>query len=100
MTGWHPIRFYPYEGGFESPKKTARLKNVGCEDCHGPGEKHCIAENGHDEALLKKYRKAVRITKEQSKQGQCATCHDVDNSPDFNFDKYWPLIEHHEEHAE
>ena len=49
--------------------------------------------------LQKKYRKAVRITKEQSKKEQCATCHDLDNSPEFDFDKYWPLIEHHEEHA-
>jgi hypothetical protein len=100
VVGWHPTKFFPYEGGFESVEKTPRLKNVGCEDCHGPGEKHCNAELGKDKELLKKYRKAVRITKEQSKKEQCTTCHDLDNSPEFNFDKYWPLIEHHEEKAE
>ena len=100
VVGWHPTKFFPYDGGFESPEKTRRLKNVGCEDCHGPGEKHCVAEDGHDEVLQRKYRTAVRISKEQSKKEQCSTCHDLDNSPDFNFDKYWPLIEHHEEHPE
>ena len=98
VIGWHPTKFFPYEGGFEGPKKTPHLKNVGCEDCHGPGEKHCTAELGGNKELQKKYRKAVRITREQSKKEQCMTCHDLDNSPDFDFDKYWPLIEHHEEH--
>jgi len=96
VVGWHPTKFFPYEGGFESVKKTPRLRNVGCEDCHGPGERHCVAELGNNEELQKKCRKAVVITKEQSKKEQCTTCHDLDNSPDFNFDTYWPLIEHRE----
>ncbi len=100
VVGWHPTKFFPYQGGFEGPKKTPHLENVGCEDCHGPGEKHCVVELGSDEELQKKYRKAVRITKEESKKEQCTTCHDLDNSPDFNFDKYYPLIEHHEEKPE
>jgi hypothetical protein len=96
VVGWHPTKFFPYKGGFESVEKTPRLKDVGCENCHGPGEKHCDAELGSDEQLQKKYRTAVRITKAQSKKEQCTTCHDLDNSPDFDFDKYWPLIEHRE----
>jgi Cytochrome c554 and c-prime len=100
VVGWHPTKFFPYQSGFESPKKTPHLKNAGCEGCHGPGEKHCDAELTNDEQLQKKYRKGVVITKEQSKKEQCTTCHDLDNSPEFDFDKYWPLIEHHEEHAE
>ena len=38
----------------------------------------------------------MRLTKEEAKKQQCVTCHDIDNSPAFDFDKYFPLIEHHE----
>ncbi len=96
VVGWHPTRFFPYQSGFESLEKTPHLTNTGCEDCHGPGEKHVAAEMGADEALQKKYRKAVVITKEDSKKRQCMECHDLDNSPDFDFDAYWPLVEHRE----
>jgi hypothetical protein len=99
VVGWHPTGFFPYTSGYEGPDKTPQLRNTGCEDCHGPGEKHCTVEElkSSNEKLTAKYRKAMRITKEESKKRQCATCHDLDNSPDFDFDKYYPQIEHHEE---
>ena len=97
MVGWHPTGFFPYTSGYESLQKTPELINTGCEDCHGPGEKHCTVELGHNEQLQKKLRKAVVITKAESKKQQCVTCHDLDNSPDFDFDTYYPQIEHHEE---
>jgi hypothetical protein len=25
----------------------------------------------------------------------CMQCHDLDNSPDFDFQVYWPEVEHH-----
>jgi len=31
---------FNYESGFVSEKETGHLKNVGCENCHGPGSKH------------------------------------------------------------
>jgi hypothetical protein len=96
VTGWNPGRFFPYASGYESREKTPHLINVGCEDCHGPGEKHAAAESGGNEELQKKLRKAMVITKAESKKQQCYTCHDLDNSPDFDFDKYWPFVEHHE----
>jgi hypothetical protein len=96
VTGWHPTKFFPYQSGFESLDKTPRLINTGCEDCHGPGEKHAEAEMGSDRVLQEKYRQAVVITKAQSKKQQCYSCHDLDNSPDFDFDKYWPYVEHYE----
>jgi hypothetical protein len=97
VIGWDPTNFFRYQGGFESAEKTPELMNTGCDDCHGPGEKHCNAELVGSEALKQQYRKAVIITKAESKKFQCISCHDLDNSPDFNFESYYPLIEHHEE---
>ena len=97
VIGWNPTKYFPYQSGFVSVKKTPQLINTGCEDCHGPGQFHYDAEQGADEKLQEQYRKAVVITKEESKKSQCVTCHDLDNSPDFDFDAYYPKIEHHED---
>ncbi len=97
VIGWHPTEYFPYETGFLSKEETPELIDVGCETCHGPGGKHVAAENGIDEELQKKLQKAVVVTKEQmrdSKHHWCLNCHDLDNSPDFDFDEYWPKIEH------
>ena len=49
---------------------------------------------------------AAVITLEESQQAvsraisdkqPCMNCHDLDNSPDFHFETYWPKIEHREE---
>ncbi len=97
VVGWHPTKFFPYEGGYQSKEKTPQLINTGCETCHGPGGEHVKAETGGDTALQEKLRQAVVLTKEEAKKGQCVTCHDLDNSPDFKFDLYWPHVEHHED---
>ena len=97
VIGWHPTKYFPYQGGYLSKEKTPDLLDVGCENCHGPGEAHCNAELSGTEELKKKLRKAVVVTKEESQQRQCFSCHDLDNSPDFDFEAYWPLIEHYED---
>lgn len=96
VVGWNPQQFFPYLGGFESIEKTSHLGDVGCESCHGPGELHVKAEMGSDESLKKKMQQAVRVTKEQAEKHLCLTCHDGDNSPDFQFKTYWPKVEHKE----
>jgi hypothetical protein len=101
VTGWNPQNFFPYEGGFTSVEKTPQLINVGCEDCHGPGGAHCAAEEKADAVLQKKLQQALVITKAEaadarSKKQNCYTCHDLDNSPDFDFNAYWPEVEHRE----
>jgi hypothetical protein len=96
VVGWHPTKFFPYESGYQSQEKTPHLVNVGCEDCHGPGEKHVAAELSGSDALRTKLRKAMVLTKAEAKKQQCLSCHDLDNSPEFNFELYWPFIEHHE----
>jgi hypothetical protein len=101
VVGWNSQNFFPYEGGYVSAEKTPQLISVGCEDCHGPGGAHVAAEEGGDVALQKKLQKAMLITKAEaadskSKKQNCYTCHDLDNSPDFDFNSYWPEVEHHE----
>ncbi|MFH1268901.1 MAG: multiheme c-type cytochrome [Planctomycetota bacterium] len=106
VVGWHPQNQFPYESGFLSEEQTPHLVDVGCETCHGPGEAHVKAEQGADFELQEKLQKAAVITLEQSRQAvsraivdqqHCLNCHDGDNSPDFDFDTYWPKIEHREE---
>lgn len=101
VIGWHPTKFFPYQSGYMDLEKTPKLINVGCEDCHGPGETHVAAEMGADKAAQDKARKAILITKAEaadptSKRANCFSCHDGDNSPEFKFETYWPHVEHHE----
>lgn len=100
VIGWHPTEYFPYESGFLSEEETPQLLDVGCENCHGPGEKHVEAEMGADAELQKKLQLALRVTKEQAQNDKnrwCLNCHDLDNSPDFNFEEYWPKVEHSED---
>ncbi|MEA1950408.1 MAG: multiheme c-type cytochrome [Planctomycetota bacterium] len=99
VIGWHPTKHFPSKSGFLSEKLTPKMLDVGCESCHGPGGAHVKAEMGNDEALQLRMQKAVRITKEEAKNNYekgCLSCHDLDNSPDFNFETYWPKVEHKE----
>ena len=91
--GW-PVTHYPDcvtchvvgygdKSGFVSPDKTAHLKDVGCEECHGPGSKHI-----EDDTVSMK-SKGVDT---------CVACHDFEQSPDFaderKYDERWKAIEH------
>ena len=97
VVGWEPNKHFPYESGFWSLAETPHLKGVGCENCHGPGEKHIAAENGGDLALQEKLQEEMTVTIDQARDHACFNCHDLDNSPDFNFEEYWPRIEHHDD---
>ena len=58
------------------------------------------AENGDvdaDEAELMRLREQMRVTLQEAKQNVCIRCHDLDNSPDFDFETYWPHVEHYEQ---
>ncbi len=57
-----------YESGFVSEQKTGHLKNVGCENCHGPGSEH-IRTGG-----------IAGFTKPKS---ACIDCHTPENSGDY-----------------
>lgn len=99
VTGWHPTRYFPYLSGFISEEQTPHLVSVGCESCHGPGGEHVAAEMGSDIERQLRAAQALVVTKEQAETSEahnCRNCHDLDNSPDFHFPTYWPLVEHYE----
>ena len=90
VVGWNPSKFFPYQGGYASQEKTPHWTNVGCEDCHGPGRAARDGGEGQGPGTAKEDAETVRITKEEaanptSGKQNCYTCHDGDNSPDFEF---------------
>jgi 2',3'-cyclic-nucleotide 2'-phosphodiesterase (5'-nucleotidase family) len=68
------------KGGFQSLITTPQYANVQCEACHGPGREHASNPGkgyGHMETPV-----------------GCTQCHTKPNSPDFDFETYWPKIKH------
>ncbi|MEM9657664.1 MAG: multiheme c-type cytochrome, partial [Planctomycetota bacterium] len=110
VTGWNPQQYFPYASGYFDLQKTPALLHNGCENCHGPGGAHVAAEWGDEDVSddeIEARRAAMRmkiVENEGNKEGQvftagsvvdnCMQCHDLDNSPDFDFQKYWPSVAH------
>ena len=105
VVGWAPQKFQPYEGGFMGVSATPQLAQQGCENCHGPAAAHASAESGKvrvPAAEKDRLRAELHLALDspQAKQrvvNNCLECHDLDNSPQFDFDTYWPQVEHSEE---
>jgi hypothetical protein len=70
-----------YESGFVWPGETDHLKNVGCENCHGPGSEH-----------IKTSGEAWTI----EPQSTCTDCHTPEQSTDYvgNEELYLEKIVH------
>ncbi|MBU0743134.1 hypothetical protein KKG45_13345 [bacterium] len=68
---------YVYIGGYDDKPPANRLSGVQCEACHGYGTLH-----RRDGAWALEARNS------------CVTCHDLENSPEFEYDAYWAKIEH------
>jgi hypothetical protein len=94
VTGWHPQDCFPYITGYSSLDSTPTLAAVGCESCHGPGGSHAAAEAGSNVALQERLRAGVVLTLDDAKREVCLRCHDVSNSPDFEFEAYWSDVAH------
>lgn len=77
--GCHSLGFQ--KRGFVNIKATPQFANVQCESCHGPGAAHVAAPTAGNYKTL-------------PKNESCLVCHDRENSPDFDFRKYWPVIAH------
>jgi hypothetical protein len=98
VVGWNPQDYYPYDSGYLDVQKSAHLLDNGCENCHGPGSSHVAAENGDIDVSdedLERLRVEMRLTLEKARNENCFQCHDLDNSPEFDFERYWPEVEHY-----
>jgi len=79
---------FGYRGGFENEEKTPHLFSNGCENCHGPGSLHA-AQPGNP-----LFRESMRLSiRDQRTEQKCRACHDQDNDPHFDMNK-WMKIEH------
>ena len=101
VTGWHTRQVVRYDSGYIDEKTTPDLLGNQCENCHGPGSKHVELENrwkkDKDSVPVEELaatRKQLTLTKDKAKKITCGLCHDLDNSPHFDFEKYWPEVEH------
>jgi nitrate/TMAO reductase-like tetraheme cytochrome c subunit len=70
-----------YESGFVSEEKTGYLKDVGCENCHGPGSEHI---------------KTLGAAKSSDPKSRCIDCHTPEQSRDYaaNQQLYFDKIVH------
>ena len=74
----HTVGF-GFQTGFVSEPQTPTLMDVGCENCHGVGGNHVKnPQSGYG-----------KVTK-----ANCLTCHTTENSPNFDYDVYFPKIRH------
>ncbi len=101
VVGWDPQEYIRFRSGFlneefaADPAEKTLHKLLGgnqCENCHGPGSQH-IADVDVD---AEDVGKTVRVTYDQAENGMCEKCHDADNSPKFDFAKYWEQVKHDE----
>lgn len=76
-----------FAGGFVTPDQTPHLGGNQCENCHGPGKAH--VDNPKDTELALRLRKS-----EHQIESECRKCHDVENSPRFDFKTYWEKVKH------
>jgi hypothetical protein len=100
----HTVGF-GYQTGFRDAEKTPKLKDVGCENCHGPASEHVNNPNNPQwRALLNPWKAKENETEAEKtrREGRiddetCQRCHDAENDVTYTnggFKRKWPLIAH------
>jgi len=98
-TGWDAQKAIRYQSGFIDETQTPLLAGQQCENCHGAGSEHVSLETEWKRGTpvspeMKQARSAMQLTLTRARAEVCLRCHDGDNSPHFDFDKYWPKVNH------
>jgi hypothetical protein len=89
----HTVGFM-YESGFRNHIDTPKLKDVGCESCHGPASEHVKNPNN---AQLRGSLNPWNGDAKRIEIELCVKCHDPDNDvhwPEVGFAKNWQKIIH------
>jgi hypothetical protein len=82
--GCHTMGFGAADG-YRREFGAAKLTNVGCESCHGPGSTHVSQRQGEG---------PVTFHFRPLGAGDCMKCHHGEFSPPFNWEKLWPVVRH------
>jgi 2',3'-cyclic-nucleotide 2'-phosphodiesterase (5'-nucleotidase family) len=80
---------YGFKGGFVNMMWTPRLASVHCEACHGEAADHV-----RNPQRIHPGPKGLQEARREVGSQFCLRCHDMDNSPAFKFETYWPKIKH------
>ena len=76
--------------GYRRAFGVAKLTDVGCESCHGPGSQHVEQRRAGAEVTAKFHPVGA---------GDCRKCHHGEFSRPFDYAKFWPVVAHGREPA-
>ncbi|MDF3056705.1 MAG: cytochrome [Rariglobus sp.] len=85
--GCHTVGFGT-PSGYRREYGAAKLAHVGCESCHGPGSTH-VAQRQSGGEITAHFRPLG--------PGDCLKCHHGEFSRPFDWEKFWPHIQHGKE---
>jgi hypothetical protein len=85
--GCHTVGFGA-PSGYRREYGAAKLTHVGCESCHGPGSTH-VAQRQSGGPITTHLRPLG--------PGDCLKCHHGEFSRPFEWDQFWPHIQHGKE---
>ncbi len=86
--GCHTVGFRT-PSGYRREFRGAKLADVGCESCHGPGSQHVAERSTGAGDPIFHFRKLG--------EGDCTKCHHGEFSRPFDYAKFWPLVRHGKE---